>query len=166
MKTLAYNADQNLIVYPCGDGFSCYRLSMEKVNEIAPELLLGETVYPLRYVEVTDEQSKALHEAHLKERFVVVKGFQIPRGTPRKIANTVIEAFQNRQPIMVEYEEGYEMVSDDGFHDDSGRVHTVWLGCSTGKLKTLLHLENPRSGGGMCFMFSGIKNVRILPVTY
>ncbi len=163
---VAYNIDQKLVVYKCGEGVSCFGLSPEKAAEIAPELAeqcTGKTSYPLDWTEISSEKYSALHDAFTKERFVTVKGFQVPRGTPRKFVDVVIQAFRERRPVMVEYKEGYEMLPEDGIADESGRVHTCWIGRTTGKVKALLHLERPDSCGGCEFSFHGINNVSLIP---
>jgi hypothetical protein len=167
MKKVAYNLNQKLVTYSLSEGCSCFGLSPDKALEIVPEFgsqCREETSYPLDFFDITNEQFESLRNAHLKEKFTVVKGFHVPRGTPRKITDVVLEAYRTRQALFVEYEEGYEMFSDDGgVHVSSGLIHTVWIGATSGTVKSFLHLESQRSIGGACFMFSGIKNIQLLP---
>jgi len=162
---VAYNYDRKLVVYRCGTGVSCFGLLPEKTKEIASELseqCSRETNYPLGYVEVSIDKYNALYNAHIAEMFSTINGYQVPKSTPRRFVETILDAYEMNQPVLVEYKEGWGMLSDEGYSDDDGNVHVCWIGQTTGSTKSFIHLEKPASLGGPIFSFHGVKSIQVL----
>ncbi|MEZ8030420.1 hypothetical protein [Enterovibrio norvegicus] len=159
---VVYNIDQSLVVYKCEDGVSCFGLSLEKVQEIAPEIVPSRTDYPLQYVVIDATKYAELTKAFYAERFKVVKGYSVEKTAKKEHVEAAIQALRTKRPLFIEYEDGYEMFSDNGVVSSDGKHHVVYIGTSTGSIKTLLHMETESSIGGAAFSFHGLKQTHVL----
>jgi hypothetical protein len=159
----SYNKAQKLVVYSFDGNISCFGLTPEKAFEICPELdSQAEGVYPLNYLELSDDVFSELRSAHTEQLFKNVSGYQVSKCAKVAHVKLLAKASKLSLPVMVEYEAGYEMFNEGGFVSDNGLVHTCWIGKSTGVQKTLLHLDTPHSSGGAAFSFHGLKSVTLI----
>ncbi|ENN6469975.1 hypothetical protein AB9X29_003776 [Vibrio vulnificus] len=160
---IGYNKSLNLIVKNNGEYVSCFSLSEEKATSIVPNIAISEQ-YPVDMVDVTEGQLSALWDAHVEERYKVISGIYVPRDAKRSQVKTLLDAYRNRTPVLLEYREGYEMFDDDACATRDGLNHVCYVGKTTGSMKSLIHLTSPNSVGGPLLSFSGLKSVTAIPM--
>ena len=157
---VAYNMDQGLVVYSCGEGVSCFGLSLEAVKTICSEIIQEST--PLNYIDISASVFESLRAAFKDERFKTVRGYEVEKAAKREHVAAAIEALQYNRPLFIEYEDGYGMMSQEGICSSDGQTHVVYVGKTTGKVKALLHLETQQSDGGCQLSFHGMKRATVL----
>lgn len=157
-----FGSSQGYLSYSIEDGWSGFGLSKVAVENISPKLLDGELH------EILDVEFKSLQAAFMKEKYKTYKGFHVNKSAERKHLNIVHEAFISSMLVVIEYEEGYESYpsEDEGnpyFVSESGRVHIVGIGRSTGETPVFLSMAGPDHIGGEEFSFHGIKSINLVP---
>lgn len=157
----AYNTRLELIVFKFGTHVSQFWLPIDKVASICPDLPTFDAQSDVPMKEITGEIFNQLQEAHQEEYYKSVNGFYVPRDADLTLVRKLIEALHAELPVMIEYETGYEEYSAS--HTSSnGLVHTCYLGCSNGPLKTLLRITQPSGSTAQAFSFAGLRSVYVL----
>lgn len=154
------------------DNQQCYSgmgWSHEQIKKL--EILLGDNYCTLingEAVEISKETLSNIQDTWHGLRYKKYNRVYVPRDANMEIVKTVYEAWEMRLPVMLEYEEGYEMYPSEEDEEDgacvsnNGLVHIAHIGRTTGSKPTLLHLASPCSYGGGEFMFKGTKSVKIV----
>lgn len=157
----AYNTRLEVVVYKFGDYLSQFYLSIEKVSAICPKLPTFDEQSDVELMEITGDEFNQLQEAHNEEYYKTVSGFYVPRSADLNLVKKLVEAYRMELPVMLEYSKGYEQYSMTNSSSD-GLVHTTYLGCSTGPLKTLLTKQKCFDENAQAFSFEGLRSVYVL----
>jgi len=114
-------------------------------------------------VEVSEKVFGTIQSEWFKSRYKKYRDIYVSREANMDFVKIAYEANENRIPIMIQYQEGYEMYPSDDENScvsDDGLTHIVHVGKSSGPKPVLLHMESACIGSGMEFMFSGIKSIK------
>lgn len=151
------------------DGSECYsgfglknEAFAKKISTLLPlalqqDFLDGETV------EVNEKVFSSIQSEWFKSRYKKYKGVYVSREANMDFVEAAYEAYETRTPVMIQYEDGYAMYPSDDDNScvsDDGLTHIAYVGKSSGVKPVLLHMESACVGGGMEFMFSGIKSIK------
>ena len=180
-NTLTFNAtyfgpQEGYLGYSFGDGdnggFSGMGWTHDQIKAIQP--VLGEKVYAGlmagKQITVDSVKFTEIHKIWHSMRYKKYRKVYVPRDANMEYVKTMYSAWENQSPVMLEYEEGYEMYpseedeQDGACTSEDGRVHVVTIGKSTGEKPQMLHLASSRSLGGTTVMFSGLKSVKAMAV--
>jgi len=116
-------------------------------TDLQKDFLDGKTV------EVKDKVFRSIQSEWFESRYKKYRDVHVSREANMDFVEVAYAAYKNRTPVMIQYEEGYEMYPiDDGNScvSDDGLTHIAYVGKSTGVKPILLHMESACIGGGMC----------------
>ncbi len=164
-----FKEDHHYLSYSinCKDGEKGYSgmgwtdKDLEKLKELVDvdKLQNKETLF------IDQKIMSKIHTLWSKLRYKKYRSVYVPREANMEFVKIAYEAWENENPLMVEYKKGYEMYpfdEENGCVSEDGLTHVLYIGKSTGKIPILLHLESKCSSGGTSFMFTGIKSIKAI----
>lgn len=148
----------------CMSGFTLFDGKFtKKISGLIPEPL-QKNFLSHQEVEIDEEVFDAIRSAWHKKMYKKYRSVYVNRDANMEHVAVAFEAYENRVPVLVQYEEGYEMYpydDDNSCTSDDGLTHVAYVGKSTGVKPCLLFMESKCSGGGGSFMFHGIKDIKL-----
>ncbi len=158
---------KDIIVFEVGGiGWSTFKLSKEKVEEICPILLEKEEL-----VEIDQAVFTKLQDAFQKERYKNVTlmtadgdsfSVSVNRNTDMDILHIINKAYREDQAVFVQFKDGFGGFpsgedDEDAIYSEDGRAHIINIGISTGEPKSFIQLDSPNAMGGDMLMLDAIE---------